>query len=96
MELTEIHHPVLVGQVCKGKLGRTLALPLHQTRMRVLFPMSGADSSTLIDNPAASKLGVHRALFHSEDSSEPEKFRPYGLPTEEWLAWVRERISQKV
>jgi hypothetical protein len=67
---------------------------LREFGMRVLFPMSAADSSTLIDNPAASKLGVHRALFHSEDSSEPEKFRPYGVPSEEWLASVRERFGK--
>lgn len=63
--------------------------------MRVLFQMSAADSSTLIDNPQASKLGVHRALFHSEDRSQPEKFRPYGLPSEEWLTWVRERLQSR-
>jgi hypothetical protein len=67
---------------------------LREFGMRVLFPMSAADSSTLIDNPAASKLGVHRALFHSEDSSEPEKFRPYAVPGEEWLAWIRERLGK--
>jgi hypothetical protein len=54
--------------------------------------MSAADSSTLIDNPAASKLGVNRALFHSEDFGQPEKFRPYGLPSEGWLAWAKERL----
>ena len=50
--------------------------------MRVLFQMSAADSSNLIDIPVASKLGVNRALFHSEDRGQPEKFRPYGLPSE--------------
>ena len=62
--------------------------------MRVLFQMSAADSSTLIDIPAASKLGVHRALFYSEDRGQPEKFRPYGLPSEEWLAWVKEATTR--
>jgi hypothetical protein len=63
--------------------------------MRVLFQMSAADSSTLIDNPAAAKLGVHRALFHSEDLGQPEKFRPYGLPSDEWLAWAKERLHAR-
>ncbi len=68
---------------------------LREFGMRVLFPMSAADSSTLIDNPAASKLGVHRALFQSEDSSEPEKFRPYAVPSEEWLTAVREGLGNR-
>jgi ABC-type multidrug transport system fused ATPase/permease subunit len=68
---------------------------LREFEMRVLFQMSAQDSSTLIDNPLASKLGVHRALFHSEDRAQPEKFRPYGLPTDEWLAWVRDRLQER-
>jgi hypothetical protein len=67
---------------------------LREFEMRVLFQMSAADSSTLIDNPLASKLGIHRALFHSEDRGQPEKFRPYGVPSDEWLAWVAERLRR--
>ena len=48
--------------------------------MRVLFQMSAADSSNLIDSPLASRLGQHRALYHTEDRAQPEKFRPYGPP----------------
>ncbi len=69
---------------------------LREFEMRVLFQMSAADSSTLIDNPLASKLGVNRALFHSEDRGQPEKFRPYGLPTADWLAWVKDRLQARV
>jgi hypothetical protein len=58
--------------------------------------MSATDSGMLIDSPAASKLGLHRALFHSEERGQPEKFRPYGLPGNEWLAWVRERFRTGV
>jgi hypothetical protein len=68
---------------------------LREFEMRVLFQMSAADSSTLIDNPAASKLGVHRALYHSEDRGVPEKFRPYALPAEPWLAGARERLQRR-
>ena len=57
--------------------------------MRVVFQMSVADSSNLIDNPPAGKLGMHRALFSSEEDGRLEKFRPYGLPSEEWLEWVK-------
>jgi S-DNA-T family DNA segregation ATPase FtsK/SpoIIIE len=65
---------------------------LREFEMKVLFQMSATDSGMLIDSPAASKLGLHRALFHSEERGQPEKFRPYGLPTAEWLAWVGQRL----
>jgi hypothetical protein len=84
---------VLVWCDSVNNLNRSFDRPtLREFEMRVLFQMSAADSSTLIDNPAASKLGVNRALFHSEDRGQPEKFRPYGLPSEEWLARVKERL----
>ena len=65
---------------------------MRELTMRVVFQMSVADSSNLIDNPLASKLGVHRALFFSEEDGRLEKFRPYGLPSEEWLAWVKDQL----
>jgi hypothetical protein len=55
-----------------------------------------ADSSNLIDNPLASRLGLHRALFASEDEGRLEKFRPYGLPAGEWLAEVRQQLTGRV
>jgi S-DNA-T family DNA segregation ATPase FtsK/SpoIIIE len=67
---------------------------LREFEMRVLFQMSVADSSTLIDTPAASRLGLNRALFASEEMSAPEKFRPYRLPSEEWLREVSARLSR--
>jgi energy-coupling factor transporter ATP-binding protein EcfA2 len=65
---------------------------LRELELRVLFQMSQNDSSSLIDSPAASRLGPQRALFHSEEVGALEKFRPYGLPTDEWLASVKERF----
>jgi ABC-type multidrug transport system fused ATPase/permease subunit len=65
---------------------------LREFELKVLFQMSATDSGMLIDSPAASKLGLHRALFYSEERGQPEKFRPYGLPPAEWLDWVRERL----
>ena len=58
---------------------------LKEFSQRVLFQMSATDSSTLIDTPAASRLGRTRALFVQEDLERPEKFRPYGLPDMKWL-----------
>lgn len=60
---------------------------------RIAFQMNQSDSSSLIDSPAASKLGVHRALFYREESGTAEKFRPYGLPTEAWMHFVQSRLS---
>jgi hypothetical protein len=59
---------------------------------RVLFQMSASDSSNLIDSPLANKLGVHRALFYSEEQGIIEKLRPYALPSPEWLDYVRQRL----
>src|SRR5262249_14844580 len=42
---------------------------LKEFELRVLFQMSGNDSSTLIDSPAAGKLGENRALFFSEEEA---------------------------
>jgi hypothetical protein len=55
---------------------------LREFEMRVLFQMSANDSSTLIDSPVASKLGMNRALF-------------YSLPSEEWLAEVKDLLARK-
>src|SRR5262249_49369332 len=61
---------------------------MREFEMRVLFQMSATDSSVLIDTPLAGKLGLHRALYYSEDQGKLEKFRPYGVPPEGWLAEV--------
>ncbi len=62
---------------------------LRDIEYRVLFQMSAGDSSQLMDSPAASKLGPHLALYHSEEQGLAEKFRPYGLPTREWIEFVK-------
>ena len=67
---------------------------LREFDMRVLFQMSIADSSTLVDSPAASRLGLNRALFASEELRPPEKFRPYRLPPADWLAWAAGRLAR--
>ena len=62
---------------------------------RILFQMSANDSSTLIDTPAASKLGENRALYYSEEANRIEKFRPYGVPELEWLEGVKKRFDAR-
>jgi hypothetical protein len=69
---------------------------LREFELRVLFQMSATDSSNLIDSPLASKLGLHRALFHSEEQGRLEKFRPYGLPSESWLQWVKQQVEERL
>ena len=66
---------------------------LRDMESRVLFQMSAADSAGLMDSPAASRLGMHRAIFYSEERGEFEKFRPYQAPSEEWLAWVKSQFK---
>ncbi len=62
---------------------------------RILFQMSSNDSSTLIDTPAASKLGENRALYYSEEENRTEKFRPYGVPEKEWLDQVKQKFAAR-
>jgi hypothetical protein len=58
---------------------------LGEFEMRVLFQMSANDSASLIDNPKAGTLGLHRALFYNEQEGYLETFRPYALPDPEWI-----------
>ena len=68
---------------------------LRDLELRVLMQMSAADSSNLMDSPAASRLGAHTAMFFSEAQGTTEKFRPYGWPSDAWLAWVEQRLSRR-
>jgi len=65
---------------------------LREFELRVLFQMNAADSTALTDTPEASRLGLQRALFCTEDAGVLEKFRPYGLPQRDWL----ERIASQL
>ncbi len=62
---------------------------MAEFEMRVLFQMSANDSSNLIDSPAATTLGLHRALFHNEHFGTLETFRPYAMPDEAWLEEIK-------
>ena len=58
---------------------------------RILFQMSAADSSNLIDSPEANRLGLYRAILFSEERGVVEKFRPYGPLDPTWLAELKSR-----
>ena len=68
---------------------------MREFEVRILFQMSQNDSGNLIDSPLAGRLGPHRALLFSEEQGRLEKFRPYQLPDDAWLATVRERLTAK-
>ncbi len=68
---------------------------LREFEMRVLFQMSQNDSGHLLESPAASKLGPHRALFASEEQNRLEKFRPYKYPDAAWLEKLKERLAAR-
>ncbi len=69
-------------------------ITLREIEYRVALPMSSGDSTSFIDSPAAGRLGEQRAIFYRDDLGTQVKFRPYGRPTEEWLAWVGERLGR--
>ncbi|MFM1997427.1 MAG: hypothetical protein RLZZ111_1814 [Planctomycetota bacterium] len=68
---------------------------LKEFELRVLFQMSGSDSSQLVDSPAAVKLGPQRALFIHEETGTLEKFRPYAFPAGDWLAGVSAALKAR-
>jgi hypothetical protein len=68
---------------------------LRELETRVLFQMSAGDSSTLMDSPAANRLGARRALLVNEVQGQLEKFRPYGPPSSAWLDRVSRSLSSR-
>jgi DNA segregation ATPase FtsK/SpoIIIE, S-DNA-T family len=62
---------------------------LSEFQARVLFQMSPTDSASLMENPDASKLGLHRALLYNEREGYIEKFRPYAPPGNDWIDSMR-------
>ena len=66
---------------------------LGEFEMRVLFQMSANDSASLIDTPKASTLGLHRAIYYNEQQGYLELFRPYALPSVDWVESVSTRFQ---
>jgi S-DNA-T family DNA segregation ATPase FtsK/SpoIIIE len=65
---------------------------ISEFEMRVLFQMSANDSASLIDNPKAGMLGLHRALYFNAQEGYLETFRPYALPGNDWLEFVAGKL----
>lgn len=68
---------------------------LKEFELRVLFQMSGTDSSQLVESPVAGRLGEQRALYVQEETGTLEKFRPYQFPSDEWLAEVSAKLRAR-
>ena len=67
---------------------------MAEFEMRVLFQMSANDSANLIDSPAATTLGLHRALFYNEHLGTLETFRPYAMPDSTWIEELTARNAE--
>jgi DNA segregation ATPase FtsK/SpoIIIE, S-DNA-T family len=65
--------------------------------IRVALQMGSEESRSLIDSEAATKLGSYRALlFDEERTGRLEKFRPYGLPTSEWITSFGSKLKVRL
>ena len=79
-----------------GNLSRWMNFPMMRDfDVRLVFQMNAADSSNLIDNPAACKLGSHRALLYLRETGRLEKLRPYSVPSAQWLEEVAAKFKQR-
>ncbi|MBI2921023.1 MAG: cell division protein FtsK [Planctomycetes bacterium] len=79
-----------------GNLKRTFSQKsLREFEMRILFQMSAADSSELIDTPLAGKLGLYRGLLYLEEEGTVEKFRPYAWPDAERMEEIRKALRSE-
>ena len=68
-------------------------LTLREIDFRVAMQMSPGDSTSIIDSPAAGRLGEHRAILYRDDLGTQEKFRPYQPPSQQWLDWAKEQLA---
>lgn len=87
-------HTICWGDTCKN-IERALSRNISEFDLRVALQMSITDSNEVIDSPDANKLGRYRALLYDEEKvGNLEKFRPYALPTHEWLEFVGKELSE--
>jgi hypothetical protein len=63
--------------------------------MRVISQMSANDSASLIDNPKASNLGLHRGIYYNEQEGYMETFRPYAPPHLDWVKQAAEKLAPR-
>lgn len=68
---------------------------ISEFEMKVLFQMSANDSASLIDSPKAGTLGLHRAILFNAQEGYLEIFRPYALPSSEWLEYAGRGLQRE-
>ncbi len=68
---------------------------LREFDWRVALQMGAGDSSTLIDTPLASRLGMTRGYLHSEEQGLLEKFRPYPPPEGAFIDATLARLGER-
>ena len=54
-----------------------------------------ASASAPLRSPAASNLGGNRGLLFSEEKGTIEKFRPWGLPSEAFIAAAGRAMAKR-
>ena len=62
---------------------------------RILFQMSASDSMEIIDDEAASRLGLHTALSVSLMDGSLEKFRPFALPEPGFIEGLGAQLASR-
>jgi len=80
-----------------ANVNRVARRQLREFGLRVATAMSADDSRALLDDGAASKLDKpHRAIFYDDERPGVfEKFRPYGLPSFDWLQQTAARLRNR-
>ena len=58
---------------------------LNRFEDRIAFAMNVNDSSSLIDNPVAGRLGENRGVLYRGQLGIVEKFRPFSVESAAWL-----------
>lgn len=89
-------HTICLGDTFKN-IEKILGRNISEFDFRVAMQMSINESNELIDSPDANKLGQYRALFYDEEKTgKLEKFRPYALPSSEWLSFVSNKLKSRI
>ena len=80
------------ANVCSTAFQRST---MRQFELRLLFQMSSGDSSDLIDDGSASRLGLHHALLCNLETLQRDKFRPYVLMETDRSESISQRLQQR-
>jgi len=82
------------GNITRGLDRRTIG----EFGLRVAAVMDSADSMNFLDSLAASKISKsHRAILYDEDRpGQLQMFRPYRMPSVEWLVETGKHLAGKV